>query len=148
PVNVLIMSYNVHFGAPGAGFTVTGGNTYGVRIDQAAISNADFHPPGVSISVAGNADVGDGTGFSFVGVPFQDNFCHAPVGACLPAPVSFADNEATSNGVGFAVDINSQIRIGGGAVVLQSNVARGAGTGFTVHPGVQDETAVSGTVSA
>jgi len=49
PATVLVMSYNVHFGTPGAGFTVTGGNTYGVRVDQNAISSAQFHPPGVTI---------------------------------------------------------------------------------------------------
>jgi hypothetical protein len=151
PVNVLIMSYDVHFGTQGAGFTVTGGNNYGVRIDQNAISNADFHAPGVSISMAGNVDIGDAVGFSFEGVHWQDNFCRAPgpVLACHPAAVSFSGNEATSNpGAGFAVMVNAQGSIGGGAIVLQSNVALGGGTGFSVQPGGQSQTAIDADVSA
>jgi hypothetical protein len=140
PANVLILSYNVHFGTAGAGFTVTGGNTYGVRIDQGALgSGGEFHPAGVSISIAGNRDVGDGTGFSFEGIPWEDDLCNAPV-PCLPAAISFSGNEATSNAAaGFAIVLNAQIRIGDGPVLLQNNVARGAGTGFAVHPGGQDD---------
>ena len=139
PATVLVMSYNVHFGAAGAGFTVTGGNTYGVRVDQNVISNAVFHPPGVSISVAGNVDVGDGTGFSFAGIDFEDRLCFAPV-PCLPQSISFSGNESTSNAAaGFAVQLNAQVVIGGGPVLLQNNVAQEAGTGFSVHPGGQDE---------
>jgi hypothetical protein len=146
PANVLVMSYNVHFGTAGAGFTVTGGNTYGVRVDQNVISNAQYHPPGVSITVAGNVDVGDGTGFSFDGLDLEDDLCFAPV-PCLPQAISFSGNEATSNAIaGFDVTVNAQLRIGGGPIVLQSNVARDAATGISVHPGFQ--TQIGGAVSA
>ncbi len=140
PANVLIMSYGVRFGGAGAGFTLTGGNSYGVRIDQNAfVNDPEYHPAGVGISVTGNVDIADGTGFSFQGYFWEDNLCRAPV-PCLPAFISFTGNEATSNpGAGFDVLLNAQIRIGGGAVRLQNNVARGAGTGFSVHPGAQDE---------
>jgi hypothetical protein len=139
PATVLVMSYNVHFGTPGAGFTVTGGNTYGVRVDQNAISSAQFHPPGVTITVSGNVDVGDGTGFSFDGLEFEDDLCLAPV-PCLPQSISFSGNESTRNATAsFDILLNAQVVIGGGPVLLQSNVAREAGTGFSVRPGGQQE---------
>jgi hypothetical protein len=44
--------------------------------------------------------------------------------------------------------INAQASIGGGAIVLQSNVARGGGTGFSVQPGGQSQTGIDADVSA
>jgi hypothetical protein len=139
---VLIASYNVRFGAAGRGFTITGGNTYGVRFDQ-NLFGSEYHPPGVSVTIAGNSDVGDGTAFSFEGMHFWDNLCRysdvAPY-PCSPAAVSFVGNTATNNpGAAFDVELNSQIFIGGGRILLQGNIANGGGTGFAVHPGHQDD---------
>lgn len=133
---VMILSDGVHFGQSGGGFTLTGGNGNGVLIDQ---NPADYAGPfGIvlkrNITVAGNVDVGDGNGFVFNGWEFEDNHC--PVPSCVStAQITFSDNEAINNGAAFSVTVNTY----NPPIILQSNLARGAGTGFLVATGSQDE---------
>jgi hypothetical protein len=133
---VLILSDGVRFGQAGGGFTLTGGNTNGVAIDQNARGYGG--PFGIilkrNVTVAGNVDVGDGNGFVFNGWDFEDIHCPAP--SCLStAQITFSDNESINNGAGFNVTVNTYTP----PITLQSNLARGAGTGFLVTAGGQDE---------
>lgn len=133
PATVLIASPKVVFGAPGAGFTVTGGNAIGVDVDQNFLVNR----LGQNITIEGDVDLGDHTGFSFTGQEFTDRPC--PVPQCQPtAQVLLANNEPDDNlGTGFAVAVRAFF--GPGGVALRDNVARGAGTGFSVATGFQSE---------
>jgi hypothetical protein len=130
---VKIQSDGVTFGQAGGGFTLTGGNSNGVTLDL----NSNFGAEMVlkrKVTVAGNVDVGDGNGFVFNGFNFTDRPCPFPV--CMStAQVLFADNESVNNGTGFSATANTFHP----PVILQSNLAHGAGTGFLVTAGFQDE---------
>jgi hypothetical protein len=133
---VMILSDGVHFGQAGGGFTLTGGNSNGVSIDQDVQGYGG--PFGIilmrNITVAGNVDVGDGNGFVFNGWEFED--IHCPVPSCMStAQITFSDNEGVNNGAAFNVTVNTY----NPPIILQSNLARGAGTGFLVATGGQDE---------
>ena len=132
PSTVMIQSDGVIFGHAGGGFTVTGGNANGVILDV----NAQLSTFGIvlkrNVTVAGNIDMGDGNGFVFTGLDFSDRPCPAP--DCMStATLTFADNESINNGAGFNVTVNTFHPL----IVLQNNLAQGAGTGFFVTPGVQ-----------
>jgi hypothetical protein len=133
---VMILSDGVHFGQAGGGFTLTGGNSNGVSIDQDVQGYGG--PFGIilmrNITVAGNVDVGDGNGFVFNGWESED--IHCPVPSCMStAQITFSDNEGVNNGAAFNVTVNTY----NPPIILQSNLARGAGTGFLVATGGQDE---------
>jgi len=130
---VMIQSDAVIFGQAGGGTTLTGGNSSGVTLDL----NSNFGAEMVlkrNVTVAGNVDVGDGNGFVFNGFDFTDRPCPFPV--CMStAQVMFADNESINNGAAFNVTVNTFHP----PIILQSNFAHGAGTGFFVTAGFQDE---------
>jgi hypothetical protein len=123
--NVMIFDDGVTFGREGGGFTITGGNDNGLSIvDQAqSIRN---------VTVAGNVDVGDMTGFSFVGVDL-DQIGPCPTGAC-PQTAHFllSDNQAIGNGSGFKFRVNLD---GAGQLIARNNLTVGAGVGFAAIPG-------------
>jgi hypothetical protein len=128
--SVLIQNGGVTFGQVGGGFTLTGGNVNGVNLDM----NAAIGGLKRNVTVAGNVDVGDGNGFAFSGNQFVVSRCPDP--RCVStATVTFADNESINNGAGFNVTVN----IFSPPIILQSNLARGSGTGFLVATGGQDE---------
>src|SRR5882757_5064745 len=126
PATVQITSPGVPFGNVGQGFTVTGGNAIGVYVDEDAV-NAVFRK---NISIGGNVDIGDGTGFAFNGLEFSDRPC--PSCAAM-ATVSFSHNQSTGNGTAFSVVDN----VFAGRVTFTDNVANGGGTGFLVASGTQ-----------
>jgi hypothetical protein len=135
--NAQILHDGVTFGAPGAGFTLTGGNTNGLTIDQNN-SGSDFFQPLLlqrNISVVGNVDQGDGSGFVFNGMQFTDRPCPEPECQAV-AQILFADDEANGSGTGFSVTVNQFF---GGPITFQGNFAHGGGTGFYVSPGAQTE---------
>jgi hypothetical protein len=131
---VFIHSDGVNFGASGRGFTITGGTAYGVVLDQD--SNESFI--GIimkkNVSVAGNVDLGDSTGFAFLGLGLTDAHCPDP--ACVnTANITFSQNEAIDNpDSGFNL---TEGLFYGGSIVVQNNYARGGGIGFNVPGGTQ-----------
>jgi hypothetical protein len=138
PSTVMIQSDGVIFGQAGGGFTLTGGNANGVILDMNAPNSTSGIVLKRNVTVAGNVDVGDGNGFVFNGLQFTDDRC--PVAACIStATVTFADNESINNGAGFNVTVNTY----NPPIVLQSNLAQGGGTGFSVATGFQNEAAMS-----
>jgi hypothetical protein len=134
--NVQILSDGVVLGAPGRGFTTTGGNTYGVFLDQQQRGNPLGFIWKRKISVAGNIDIGDSTGFAFSGREQSDEGCPAP--ACMvTAAINFNGNEGIDNpNSAFYVIENAWL---GGAIALQGNYARGAGVGFNIPGGDASE---------
>jgi hypothetical protein len=140
--NVQIMHDGVVFGAPGMGFTLAGGNSVGLLIDQ-------NDPQGLllqrNITVAGNVDLGDQNGYVFNGMDFTDRPCPAPECAAL-SQILFADNEASGNsGTGFSVTLGDFL---GGPITLQGNLAHGAGTGFAALAGCRDESCLDGSANS
>jgi hypothetical protein len=131
---VLVHSEGVHFGAPGRGFTLTGGAAFGVDLDQ----NSERSAIGIllkkDVSIAGNVDIGDAVGFQFQGLELTDAFCPDP--ACIDtSTITFMQNEAIDNQkVGFNV---SQELFRGGPILVEYNYARGGGIGFNVPAGPQ-----------
>ncbi len=142
--NVQILHDGVVFGAPGMGFTLTGGNTIGLLIDQNDPDNGGGSPGLLlqrNITVAGNVDLGDQNGFTFNGLRFTDRPCPVPQCAAI-AQILFADNEASGNaGAGFSVTVGEFF---GGPITLQGNLARGAGTGFAALAGCREEDCLGG----
>jgi hypothetical protein len=139
PATVMILHDGVSFGREGGGFTLTGGNANGLVLDQDAsrAARTDFGIPlKHDIAVAGNIDVGDGSGFVFKGLNFMDDPCPDP--SCQPtAKILFASNQALNNGgSGFNLQIDAYH---GGQITLQDNLATGGGTGFLVATGEQNE---------
>ena len=131
PATVQISSPGVTFGNVGQGFTVTGGNAFGIYVDQDAIEAALQQ----NINIGGNVDIGDGAGFAFNGLQFSDHPCPDP--SCLAtATVFFTNNQATANGTGFSFVDNAYA----GTAAFKNNLASGGGTGFDVRSGFQSET--------
>jgi hypothetical protein len=130
---VMIQHEGVNFGAPGRGFTITGGTYYGVLMAQEPdpYNDLGIHLK-LNITIAGNVDLADQTGFSFQGRVFSDSVC--PVDDCVPsAVITFAQNESIDNAsAGFDM---TEALFTGGSVVVQNNYAHGAGTGFLVPRG-------------
>jgi hypothetical protein len=128
--NVMITHDHVVFGTKNHGFTITGGNTYGVTV---AFFLGTFDVNLGHITVAGNVDVNDTNGFVFSGdylTAFQLHGC--PPDACSrSSPIVFSDNKAFGNGIGFSVVANAD----GGPVFLRNNLASGAGSGFVANAG-------------
>jgi hypothetical protein len=129
--NVMIAHSGVGFGAKNYGFTITGGNEYGVSI---AIALADTNADLGHITVAGNVDVNDTNGFVFDGEydsPLYFSGC-PPEDCRRTSPIVIADNEALNNGIGFRTTANADP----GPVVLRGNLALGAGSGFVANAGL------------
>ena len=138
--NVMILHEGVNFGAPGRGFTITStsmdGSHFGVLMaqsDPTGFSNLGIHLKS-NISIAGNVDLRDRTGFSFQGRPYSDSVC--PVDDCVAtATITFSQNQSFNNS--FAAFDMTQGLFRTGYVVVQNNYALGAGTGFQVPGGSQ-----------
>jgi len=132
---VWIHHEGVNFGAPGRGFTVTGGSAYGVQFnDESQYGGFGIHLKS-NVSVAGNVDLGDADGFVFMGQAYTDSVC--PVEDCVPtAIINYAQNESVDNAhAGFNITQNQLF--GTASVIVQNNYARGAGIGFEVPGGGQ-----------
>ena len=131
PSTVMILHDGVDFGAQDHGFTITGGNAYGVMIAPPYNVLKDM-------TIKGNIDIGDGVGFYAQGT--EEN----PVGyiACdyynscqFTARILVASNRAIGNTTGFNVVLNSWVGRGQrGYIVLRDNEALGDVTGFFVYP--------------
>jgi hypothetical protein len=133
--NVSILHDGVTFGAPGRGFTLTGGSSYGVSIDEDLPFNITH-----GITIAGNVDLADGDGFAFLGPEFQDR----PPPTVFAGRITFANNEADSCGTGFHSRMGQNF---GAPMLMQNNVARGCGTGFFAEPSPANESFISTTGS-
>jgi hypothetical protein len=127
--NVMIFDDGVTFGRAGGGFTITGGNDNGLTIvgQPNSIRN---------VTVAGNVDVNDVTGFLFFGVQFHQ-IIGCPEGECLQnAQFLLSDNEAIGNSVGF--NLTTNVDGGPGQLIVRNNMTVGAGTGFVAAGGCGD----------
>jgi hypothetical protein len=132
---VLINHDSVTFGSKSHGFTVSGAGAAGIQINIRT-PDVDFVYVNIvsGIKVGGNIDIGDGTGFEYLGAIPSDRFCQAP---SLPycrfsGQVTFSDNEAVNSGTGFSIQ---QGAFDGEPILLENNVARGGGTGFYAERG-------------
>jgi hypothetical protein len=128
---VMIAHGHVAFGAKNSGFTITGGNAFGVTV---AYNLSDFTVNLGHITVAGNVDVSDTNGFVFSGeylTALMRGSC--PSDACFrTSPVEFSDNKAFGNQTSFSVVSNADT----GPVLLRNNLATAAaGTGFDAKAG-------------
>jgi hypothetical protein len=118
--------------------TLTGGNKNGVKLDVRTLYDAQ----GLSnvlrrnVTVAGNVDISDQFGFVFSG-PNPSPGCPSFDLCNVPANILFTGNTAINNANGFAVTVNADF--GPGKVILQNNVALGAGIGVNVTAGDQAE---------
>ena len=131
---VMIERDGVDFGAVDHGFTITGGNAYGVTIAPDYAGSL----LGVSqnMSVMGNIDIGDVVGFNVQGLDWNRR-CPAPF-CQFTAQILLAGNRAINNSTGFMVNPNYwQDRAG--QFMVRDNEALGAGTGFSISPGTSDE---------
>jgi hypothetical protein len=136
-VTVALLSDGAVFGASGHGFTITGGNATGVLVDMQSWSSST-----VGVTVSANVDLNDGTGFGVYGPEgyAPPNPCPLPV-ICpgYVGTVVLEGNEANNNGTGFFVTPRDASPTITGKVIqfiLLDNLARGAGTGFDVEPGI------------
>lgn len=131
---VLIHSDGVNFGAPGRGFTLTGRTAYGVDLDQDTSAFSIGLIMKKNVSISGNVDLGDATGFAFLGLSLTDSHCPDP--SCVnTASITFSENESVDNpDSGFNL---TQGLFYGGPVLVENNYARGAGVGFNVPGGTQ-----------
>lgn len=135
---VMIMSDGVDFGAAGSGFTLTGGSKNGVTISFGP-DNIAFISVVKNVSASGNVDLGDRNGFGFYGNPY---LLRCPVGACpqTTARILFEGNQAINNSsTGFNIVRNYCCYYGTESIIIENNLALGAGTGFAVTPGGQAE---------
>jgi len=140
---VLIHHEGVNFGAAGRGFTLTGGSAYGVLFDEEEPGGGYGIHLKSNVSVAGNVDLGDADGFAFMGIAPIDMVC--PVDDCVPAAIiAYAQNDSIDNSHA-AFNISQNVLLGTASVIVQNNYARGAGIGFDVPGGAQNQaiTAVS-----
>jgi hypothetical protein len=133
---VMIETVGVDFGAPGHGFTITGGSNNGVAIIMTSI------PVLNDMSVQGNVDLGDATGFAFYGYPFSlaevpcAQYPGGGIADCrFTARVLVAANQAISNQIGIKIETNQCCIFGGGQIIVKDNAALGAGLGFSLTPG-------------
>jgi hypothetical protein len=138
---VAIVADGAVFGGADHGFTITGGNGIGVLVDLES-----WGASVTGVTVAGNVDVGDKTGFMVFGPIFNPNFSCPPGPICMPyrGKILLSGNQAIGNGNwGFFVEpITAAVQLINPAMgqplqfLIQNNVTVGAGTGFRVEPGV------------
>jgi hypothetical protein len=133
---VMIETDGVDFGAPGHGFTISGGGNNGVAIIMTGF------PVLNDMSVQGNVDLGDATGFAFYGSPFSlaEVPCAQHPGGGIAdcrftARVLVAGNQAINNQIGIKIETNQCCSFGGGQIIVKDNAALGAGIGFSLTPG-------------
>jgi hypothetical protein len=132
PTTVMIASNRATFGSQGHGFTITGGNTNGLVIDFERLLGT------IVVTVSGNTDVKDGTGFVLDGPQFNPSFpgsCPPPSIEPCPIPkgtLTVSWNQAIGSGTGFHLEPKLSFQL---LTYLSDNVATGAGTGFIVDPG-------------
>jgi hypothetical protein len=137
---VVLLADGSAFGSPGHGFTITGGNGFGVAVNMQGWGASQF-----GVSVYSNVDLNDGIGFFVYG---PDGY--GPLTPCPPnipqacpgyaGTVLLEGNEAHNNGAtGFMVEPRNVNVPKSGAkpiqFIVQNNVTRRAGTGFDVEPG-------------
>ena len=127
-----------------SGFTLTGGNTIGLFIDQNDLTTAEAAQGSYYSATSRWREMWTWettNGFVFNGLSFTDRPCPVPQCAAI-AQILFADNEASGNaGAGFSVTVGGFF---GGSVTLQGNLARGAGTGFAALSGCREEDCLAG----
>ena len=124
----MILHDGVDFGAQNHGFTITGGNTYGVTIAPAY--NVLQH-----VTIKGNIDFGDGVGFYVLGThlsPVEIEGCSFYDHCRFSARILVASNRAIGNTTGFEVVPNDWG--GPGYIVERDNEALGDATGYFVYP--------------
>ncbi len=132
--NVMILHDGGDFGSAGHGFTITGGNVYGLEVQIPDEQIGQSTP--ANMTVVGNVDLGDGTGFYYYGRNYLLRGC--PIGDCLfVARLLIQDNRAVNNLIGFNLVPN--IWTGPGQVIVRDNEASGGGTCFSGFPGFQGE---------
>ena len=138
--NVMILHDGVVFGAPGRGFTITGGSAYGVLVDQDSPDSQLGIPLKNNITIAGNVDLADSSGFAFIGRKLSDTQCPDP--SCIPsAVITFANDESVDNSASaFSM---TQGLFFGGSITLQDNYAHGAAVGFDLPGGAQSPIGLS-----
>ena len=130
---VFINHEGVNFGAAGRGFTLTGGSGYGVVFDQDDPTGTLGIHLKSNVSIAGNVDLGDETGFAYIGKRYWDSVC--PVDDCIAnAVITIAQNESIDNSTA-AFNLTSNQIWPSLHVLAQNNYARGAGIGFNVPGG-------------
>ena len=133
---VMIETDGVDFGAAGHGFTITGGSNNGVAIIMTGV------PVLHDMSMQGNVDLGDATGFAFYGYPYslaEVPCAQGPGGGTadcrFTARVLVADNQAINNQIGIKIETNQCCIFGGGQIIVKDNAALGTGIGFSLTPG-------------
>jgi hypothetical protein len=140
-VTVALLADGAVFGVPGHGFTITGGNGTGVVVDMQT-----WNESRVGVTISGNVDLNDASGFAVFG---PDGYLPLP-GSCPPnipqacpgyaGTVLLEGNEAdNNNGTAFFIEPRHVSPPTKGSLIqfiVTGNVARGAGTGFDVEPGV------------
>ena len=130
PSTVMILHDGVDFGAQDHGFTMTGGNAYGVTIAPAYNVLREM-------TIKGNIDIGDGVGFFVDGTaltPTQFIGCDDVYPHCLfTARILVASNRAIGNTIGFDI-IPNYWAASSGSIVVRDNEALGDVTGFSVYP--------------
>jgi hypothetical protein len=130
---VMILRDGGDFGAPDHGFTITGGNTYGVTI--APYYGGSTYSVSQNMTIKGNVDIGDGEGFYIQGLGWKQ-ICPSPF-CQFTARILVASNRAINNTTGF--DVSPNYWAGrAGQFVVRDNEALGDVTGFRVFPGIQD----------
>jgi hypothetical protein len=127
---VMILHDGVDFGAVDHGFTIAGGNSYGVSI--LPFFSGSAYSVSQDMTIKGNVDIGDGVGFYMGGFDYQ-TFCPTPYCQFI-ARILVASNRAINNTTGFEVIPAFWFDQAGGWVV-RDNEALGAGTGFYVLTG-------------
>jgi hypothetical protein len=131
---VMILHDGGDFGAVDHGFTITGGNTNGVMI--APYYAGSTFSVSQNMTVMGNIDIGDGVGFNAQGLGWNKR-CPGPY-CQFTARILVASNRAINNQIGFEVaPYYWQGRAG--QFVVRDNEALGAGTGFSISPGTNNE---------
>lgn len=124
---VSIRSDKVIFGSKEHGFTLTGTSTAGLLIDYGVNGTLKS-----SVRVEGNVALNHNVGFDVFGPVYYPHGC--PEAACgISARVVFSQNSAIGGGIGFEIAPN--LDLGGSPIVLQDNLALGAGTGFLLFAG-------------
>ena len=87
-----------------------------------------------NVTVSGNVDIGDGTGFAFAGIdPTVKRGC--PDDLCgFTGQILFDSNATVGGGTGFNLTLNGDYEEG--SVIARRNIASGASeAGFSVSPG-------------
>lgn len=132
---VMLERDGIDFGSVDHGFTITGGNAYGVTVAP-NYAGALF---GVTqnMTITGNIDIGDTVGFNVQGLGWNQR---CPFPYCqFTARILVASNRAINNSTGFKVNPNYWQDKPAGQFVVRDNEALGAVIGFSISPGTSDD---------